>query len=272
VSGRCPLPCRSPGDNIDYLTPRGTLAAVMATLQAQGLSVQGYGAADHITHHRAVTIVQAQVGAGKTVPNEQDGFVQLDARLKDAYDAWIAGRSNPTRIVLLAHSHGVVWTHALARAHPEVPISVMIDLDGVCDLWETDHRRPVQTYLQSLPRNPYGFDLSDSCGSVRVGHIRYDLKDVVYPNVAVNLEVQSQRLLSGQGGKMIANLPFDALGNIRTDGSSGGIRTFRVNGETHSSVTLPGSRAVSWVRAELGTLSAHWGSGTTAAQPAPAAP
>lgn len=258
VSGRCPVACQAPGDNIDYLTPRGTVQALAAALEAHGLSVTSYAVASNLGQHTPRTISQAQVGVGRSVAAIQDGFLQLEARLNTAYTDWIQGRSNPTRIVLLAHSHGVVWTHALARAHPEVPIATMIDLDGVCDFWETDNRRQVQAYVSQQGHNPWSFDLADPCGSVRVGNVRYDLKDVVYPNVAVNLEVQSQRLVGREGGSVIANFPFDGLGNVRSDGSRTGVVTFRSAGETHSVVSRPGSRAFAWVGSQLGSLSASW--------------
>ena len=169
--------------------------------------------------------------------------------------------------MLLAHSHGVVWTHALARAHPEVQISAMIDLDGVCDLWEMDNRRAVQTYVGQLGHNPWAFDLADSCGSVRVGHIRYDLKDVVFSNVQSGLEVQSARLLSSGTGGLLANLPFDSLENVRPDGTRQGLLTYRSAGETHSMVSGPGSRAMAWVRTQLIALSAAWSPETPVATP-----
>jgi hypothetical protein len=258
VSGRCPTGCQSPADNVDYLTPRGTVQAVAATLEAQGLKVQSYAVSSNITRHRVQKVFQTQIGTGKTVPLDQDGFIQLEEKLIAAHRDWIAGRSNPTRIVLLAHSHGVVWTHALARAHPEVPIATMIDLDGVCDFWEMDNRRSIQAYVKSVGQSPWSFNLADSCGSVRVGHVRYDLKDVVYPNVATNLEVQSQRLLSRPDGTFLANLPFDGLKNIRSDGGQGGLSMFRSVGETHSWVSAAGSRAVNWVKAQLAPLSGQW--------------
>ena len=273
VAGRCPAPCRSPGDNLDYLTPRGTVQAVASVLEARGLSVQGYGVAAALTTHQPKRVVQAQIGAGKTVSATQDGFVQLEEHLLAADRDWIRGRSNPTRIVLLAHSHGVVWTHALARAHPEVPIAVMIDLDGICDFWESDNRRSIQDYVRGQGHTPWTFDLADSCGSVRVGHLRYDLKDVVYPNVAVGLEVQSQRLLSRQDGSFVANLPFDSLQNIRPDGSRTGLSMYRAPGETHSRISYPASRAVTWVTAQLNDLSTAWVPGQTPfAAPQPADP
>ncbi|MGY2893767.1 hypothetical protein [Deinococcus sp. UYEF24] len=261
VSGRCPTNCKAPEDNIDYLTPRGTVQAVQDTLEAQGLSVVSYAVASNLDRHTVHRVVQAQIGAGRTVPADQDGFLQLEDRLNTAYADWMRGRSNPTRIVLLAHSHGVVWTHALTRAHPEVPISAMIDLDGVCDFWEMDNRRFIQTYVQAyvarVGRNPWGFNLADSCGSVRVGNLRYDLKDVVYPNVQADLEVQSVHLLGG-GGSVVANAPYDGLQNIRTDGTRQGVQTYRSESETHSAVSSPSGKALAWVKARLTTLSADW--------------
>ena len=263
MSGRCP--CLSgPTNNVDYLTPRGTLRAVAAAFETLGLSVQTAGASAHLTSHLPTTAIQSQLGKGVLTAPTQDGFLQLEDRLRAAYTDWVYGRSNPTRIVLLAHSHGVVWTHALARAHPEIPISVMIDLDGICDLWELDNRLLIQAYVRSLGHNPWPFDLSNSCGAVRVGHVRYDLKDVVYPNVALDLEVQSQRLVSVAGG-FKANFPFDALANVRSDGSHVGIETFR-SGDTHSNVSVPGSEALIWVEARLSRIAADWHAPTPVAR------
>ncbi|WP_189087881.1 hypothetical protein [Deinococcus ruber] len=255
MSGRCPC-LSAPINNVDYLMPRGTVKAVAAAFEAQGLSVQSAGAAAHLTSHLPTTAIQSQLGKGVTVAPPQDGFLQMEARLVAAQRDWIVGRSNPTRIVLLAHSHGVVWTHALARAHPEVPISLMIDLDGVCDMWESDNRRLIQAYVQQLGHNPWPFDLSNSCASVRVGHVRYDLKDVVYPNVTLDLEVQSQRLVKVAGGFQ-ANFPFDALTNVRPDGSHTGIQTFRSQ-DTHSNVSMPGGEALVWIKDKLSEVVAGW--------------
>ena len=269
-SGRCPPGCQAPNDNIDYLTPRGTVQAVAAVLEARGLSVQTDAAASHLGLHTPGAVSQAQAGAGNAVAATQQGFVQLEERLTQAEQQWVRGRSNPTRIVLLAHSHGVVWSHALARAHPEAQIAAMIDLDGVCDFWETDHRQDIQARLRTLGRNPWGFDLADSCGSVLVGHIRYDLKDVVFPNVVSDLEVQSARLLGRPDGSFMANFPFDSLQNVRLDGSRTGIQTYRSPSDTHSSVSRPGSRAMAWVLARMTELSADWTPATPAASPAAA--
>jgi hypothetical protein len=263
VSGRCPPGCRAPDDNVDYLTPRGTVQAVLDTLTAQGLSAESYAVAGHLGRHTVRSTAQRQIGVGRTVALEQDGFLQLEDRLNVAYASWIRGRSNPTRIVLLAHSHGVVWTHALTRAQPEVPIAAMIDLDGVCDFWELDNRRFVQAHLARVGHNPWTFNLADSCGSVRVGNVRYDLKDVVYPNVQADLEVQSVHLFGGggprgSGGNAVANAPYDGLQNIRTDGTRQGIQTYRSANETHSAVSFPDSGALIWVRARLAELSADW--------------
>lgn len=271
VSGRCPPGCQAPTDNIDYLTPRGTVQAVASVFEARGLSVQVYAAASHLGLHTPTTISQTQAGAGNTVAATQQGFVQLEDRLTQAEQNWVRGRSNPTRIVLLAHSHGVVWSHVLARAHPEVQIAAMIDLDGVCDFWETDHRQDIRTYIRTLGRNPWSFDLADSCGSVRVGHIRYDVKDVVFPNVVSDLEVQSARLLGRPDGSFMANFPFDSLQNVRLDGSREGVQTFRSESDTHSAVSYPRSRAMAWVLSRLTELSADWTPAFPPAAPAPTA-
>lgn len=249
-SGRCPC-FDVPNDNVDYLTSRGTTREVASVFEARGMKVLIVGSSGHLTQHLPLAVHGEQLGAGVTVAPPQVGFLQMEARLVAAYQAWIYGRSNPTLIVLVGHSHGVVWTHALSRVHPEIPISVMIDLDGVCDLWEFDHRSIIGAYVRMLGRNPWPFDLANPCNSVQVGHIRYDLKDIVYPNVLLNLEVQTQPLALLADGSRQINFPFDQLANIRPDGSRNGIKTLRFGGETHTSITLPHRPALTALQAAL---------------------
>ncbi len=260
VSGRCPC-LNGPINNVEYLGQRGTVRALTAAFEALGLSVAHIGASAHLTSHFPPSAYESQLGEGVTVAPPQDGFIQLEDHLKAAYSNLIYGRSNPTRIVLVAHSHGVVWTHALARAHPDIPISLIIDLDGVCDLWEQDNRTLIQNYVRALGHNPWPFDLSNACGSLRVGNLRYDLKDLVYPNVAQNLEVQSQRLVSLRGG-LHANFPYDALDNVRPDGSRLGIQTFHSPDDTHTTVSLPTSSAMAWVKSSIASVVASWRTAT----------
>lgn len=250
VSGHCHIPC-DPADNWDYLTPRGTLEAVAEALRAEGLTVQTEGFSSHLTTHRS-----------KLSGREERGFLQLEELLLRAHAEFVWGRLNPTRIVLVAHSHGVVWTHQLARLHPEITVDTMIDLDGFCDVWERDNAAMVRQYMQGAGANRWRLDPSDPCGSVRVGPARLDVKDVVFPNVRVNLEVQSQRLggrTSEPGaGPFGANFPFDLVRNVRTDGSRAGIHTLYVRDENHSWVTVPGGPSMTWVTSKLRDVARGW--------------
>lgn len=249
-SGRCPC-FNVPNDNVDYLKARGTTQEVASVFEARGLKVMSVGASGHLTRHLPLAVHNEQLGVGVALAPPQDGFLQMEALLTKTYQTWMYGRSNPTRIVLLGHSHGVVWTHALSRAHPEIPISVMIDLDGSCAFWEFDHRRIIQVYVRSLGQNPWPFDLASSCSSVQVGHFRYDVKDVVYPNVLLDLEVQTRPVAHHPDGSTEFNIPYDQLSNIRPDGSHTGIQTWHFDSETHTSVTLPNQPALTAVRASL---------------------
>ncbi|MFC4454872.1 hypothetical protein [Deinococcus sonorensis] len=252
ISGRCPPPClNAPDDNTEYLARRGVVQALTRTLQDAGLSVQSSTAAAHLTLHRPH-------GSTEDVP----GFLQVEAQLTTAYQRWMVGRRNPTRIVLLAHSHGVVWTHALARAHPEILVAALIDLDGLCDVWERDNARIIQAYVRQLGHNPWPFNLADSCGSVMAGHLRYDLKDVVTDNVERNLEVESQRFAGRSTEPLIgpygANYAFDLVRNVRTDGSRRGIQTFVASTQNHSQVTQTDGPALRWVQLQLAALARGW--------------
>ncbi|WP_293911447.1 hypothetical protein [Deinococcus sp.] len=92
-----------------------------------------------------------------------------------------------------------------------------------------------------------------------------NLKDLVLPNVALNLEVQSKRwparpipaALAGPGsyhGGLYVNYLFDLTPNRRPGGSRTDIATFISVREDHSAVSYPGSTALSWVKDQLGLL------------------
>ncbi|ADV67750.1 hypothetical protein [Deinococcus maricopensis] len=252
VSGRCAGLCpTAPGDNWDYLTPRGTVGAVADALRAEGLSVQAEGFSAHLTAHTSSL-------SGR----EERGFLQLEDALVRAHETLMRGRRHPTRVVLLAHSHGTVWTHQLTRLHPEVTFDAVIDLDSVCDLWERDNAAAVRAFVRGPGTGRWPFDPSNPCGSVLVGPARLDVKDVVFPNVHANLEVQSQRLVGRSTepavGPFGANFPFDLVRNVRFDGTRTGIQTYRSGTENHSRVTYPGGPSMTWVVSRVRELARAW--------------
>ncbi|THF71750.1 hypothetical protein E7T06_01995 [Deinococcus sp. Arct2-2] len=248
VSGRCGPPCAAPRDDWDSLTPRGTVDAVANALAATGLSVQVAGYASNANE----TFFSRQVLAF------QPGFGALVRDLDRMKTSWLAG-PNPPRLVLLGHSQGVIWTHYLTRINPDVRFSLLIDLDGSCTFWTADRATdrppvPLNYPAPGLPKPAQACDnLATSAGTLRG-------KDVVWPNVERNLEVQSKRLpaRTSPAGGLPINYLFDLTRNARPDGSRTGIETFVSVREDHSAISSPRSDAVRWISEHATQLTVGW--------------
>ncbi len=243
VSGRCGVPCSSaPDDNYDYLTGRGTADAVAQAFRDLGKSVLVLGYSSHLFNHYS------------SISNAYEyGFLQLEADF-----GWVRSNWPGARRVLLAHSHGTNWTHDLLRAHPGWTVDYLIDLDGICALWEDDNEDDFD-YFYSHYGNPWPVDLSKSCDIEPIkkhwwGTSKYSAKDVAYPGATYNLEVQSARLLASsvttQGN---TSLVYDYTDNLRLDAGRDRIWTF-VADENHSGITYPGSSALQWIVNEIHTI------------------
>lgn len=257
ISGRCGPPCVSPRDNWDYLSSRGTLDSLADTISAAGYRVQVAGYASH----------PAALYQPPYLPTAQRGFGALLADFEQIRGRWLGG-ARPPRVVLLAHSHGVVWSHLLTRRHPEVPVALQIDLDGICVAWGGDYGAA----LRDAPMLPDGLPAArGACDKVTVKGRGVAYKDIVWPNVAHNLEVQSKRLPSrtGVSGGLPVNYLFELSANLRLDGSASGIERFVSAREDHSAVTKPGSDALRWVTARTNLLLQAW-KNQDAALPPPA--
>ncbi|GGS17960.1 hypothetical protein [Deinococcus knuensis] len=250
VSGRCSPPCLAPRDNVDYLSARGTLDALADVFAARGLNVQVSGYASHPAAQFRSPFISA----------DQRGYAALQADL-NAIKPWLRG-PRPPRLVLLGHSQGAVWLHHLTRVNPDVTFDVQVDLDAICVGWRSDFR----TLLRGRDQTP---SLLEACDQIQVNGARRNIKDVVWPNVTVNLEVQSKRYpaRSGTGGLPV-NYLFDLSGNTRLDGTSRGLQLFVSSREDHSAVTTPHSDALAWVNARLTRVVQAWEPALPSAQPA----
>lgn len=248
VSGRCGPPCAAPRDDWDSLTPRGTVDAVAGAIADAGLKVQVAGYASNANE----TFFSKQVLAF------QPGFGSLVRDLNRMRSTWLAG-PNPPRLVLLGHSQGVIWTHYLTRIYPDVPFSLLIDLDGSCTFWGADRATdqllvPLNYPAPGLPKPAQACEnLTTPAGTLRG-------KDVVWPNVERNLEVQSKRLpaRTSSAGGLPVNYLFDLTRNARPDGSRIGIETFISVREDHSAVSHPNSDALRWVSEHAAQLALGW--------------
>lgn len=246
ISGRCPPPCVSPRDNWEYLSSRGTLDHLADTIAGAGYRVQVSGYASHPAVQYASPYLEAP----------QRGFGALLADFGQMKRSWLqSGR--PPRLVLLAHSHGVVWSHLLTRRHADVPIALQVDLDGLCVAWGGDYGAAIRR----LPEPPESASSArGACEKVMVGGRGVAYKDIVWPNVARNLEVQSKRLPSrtGVAGGLPVNYLFEWSANLRLDGSAAGIERFVSAREDHGAVTRPGSDAMRWVSGQTALILAEW--------------
>jgi len=210
-------------DNVPYLGDPGD--AVQALAQ--------YFQGEHGDSIAIANFTDLYVG---DAPGRQ-GFVEL-VRLLDFVDEnWIAGTpDHPTRIVMVAHSHGAVWAHLAASVRPDVPIDYLVTLDGICTYWECEHAGTIGDWI-AVNGDPWPFDIADPCGSRDVpgAAAPYDVKDVAPFSVAVNLEVQSGDLLV-----------YDSVDNVRPDGSKDGIETYLAS-ESHTQVDAAASGSMLWV-------------------------
>lgn len=175
------------------------------------------------------------------------GYLDLLATLDAAFADWIAGRSDPTRIVIVAHSHGAVWAHAATSMRPDVPIEALVSLDGVCIRWEDDHEDPIRDFYAEQGGNPFPWDLSEACEQWTIPGVggAADTEDVTFPSVLLNIEARADA----------GDFPFfaDEQDNHRLDGGEEGIERFDST-DSHSLIDEPGRETLLFVNARLQTL------------------
>lgn len=242
VAGRCGVPCVAPRDNWAYLGSRGTVDRVAQEFEAAGMSVQA-------ANYASSPLPEFTSGLTGT---PQRGYAALLHDLDALRATW--GADAP-RLVLLGHSQGVAWLHQLTRDRPDVPFAAQIDLDGICLGWKTD--------FGPLIRTTDPFSPLSACDTLTVAGQRVNGKDVVWPNVARGIEVQSKRLpRRGAANGFAVNYLFEVEGNVRLDGTTRGLTRFVSPREDHSAVTYPGSDAMTWVAGQVRVLTQDWTQGT----------
>lgn len=238
VSGHCnPFRCFT-SYNDEYLNSGGTLRAIAAPFLDRGLQVSSLAATDNF--------YDEPVGAETPAAY---GFLSLLARLEWVRDNLVADWDDPTRIVVVGHSHGTVWAHlalhVLEQEGSPVPVDVLVDLDAVSEGWEDkvslgfgDAWGSVIQDYTSRTGTVWPFEIWNSADSwVVPGDAGLlDIEDIVPDSVTVNLEVWSS------DGTAIR----DRDPNIRLDGSTTGFARIQ-SVENHEGTVEPGSDSIEWV-------------------------
>ena len=179
------------------------------------------------------------------------GYIDLVAHLRFVRDQWVRSRTRPTRVVVVAHSHGGAWATAAIREVSDVPVRLQVALDHSSYGWGIVGHDTHDAVMGGDPRDEYRINTIVRCpsdaGSWSDTSDIYDLEDVVFPNVQEALEVQS-------GEPVIGIEPYDEKWNVRLDGTVSGLSCFwtgtdhdevrRTNGTTYPQV-------INWIRTRL---------------------
>lgn len=246
ISGHCvPLMGLCDGDfNPEYLSHAGTIDVVADALFERGLAVQW--AAFNDGWYAWVDADGELLVAG---------FSGLVSTLEMAQREWIDGVDNPTRVVLIGHGHGAVWTHMAALALPGLAVDVMVDLDGMSAGWDdTDGYlgvgdawpEEIPGYVEEGDRD-WAIDAWEAADSWAVEGLdaALDVEDFVPDNVLLNLEVRSR-----PSPQQVESGVYDGQDNHRLDGTTVGVRSCE-SLEDHYGVYEPATDCMDWVVDEV---------------------
>ncbi|UQN08032.1 hypothetical protein [Deinococcus sp. QL22] len=154
------------------------------------------------------------------------GFISLTHDVAQIYSTAIRGVSNPSKLVFVAHSHGVVWAHLFSMLYPQVPIEIQFDFDGVCADWQTDNQGDFE---RRNIGNITDFEAVCRTRALVFGGSSTDMHNITQPNVKYNVDLQSSDPTLR-----------DSVDNKRPDGSTTGIYAKKF-WDLHSGITHPGS-------------------------------
>ncbi|WP_236516764.1 hypothetical protein [Sandaracinus amylolyticus] len=242
ASGHC-FGISCPEYNREYLAADGTVQAIIDLIEARGRSA-GYAAFSDSLHDWENT------STGEVLAY---GWLSMLAFLDFVRTEWIADFDNPTRVIVLGHSHGTVWAHlalmVLELEGAPVPVDVLVDLDGVSIGWEDDLETGFvgDTWASELiayterTGTSWPFEVWDAADSFFVPGVSelQDVEEIVPNSVLANLEVWSSDGIGSIGLR-------DAQPNWRRDGTMTNV--FREQSvENHGDTAQPWSDAMRWV-------------------------
>ncbi|GGL17488.1 hypothetical protein GCM10010844_40390 [Deinococcus radiotolerans] len=210
-------------NNFNYLEQRQTLAAVVRAVEKNGWTARAMGYAASLND---------RTNTSSGVLATHRGYLSLVSDLQTIVRRDMQGVRNPSRLIVVGHSHGTVWSHLLTALSPALPIEIQVDLDGVCAYWQTDNEGD---FRQAGLGDLLDFERVCRTRSSALGGDASDLQNVVFGNVRYNLDVHSSDLAL-----------FDGTDNTRPDGSRAGIFSAAFP-ENHSDVTWPTSATMTWV-------------------------
>ncbi len=229
-----------------YLIRDGAALDVAATLEGLGFSVAVWDHGDALWNHDEAGTALSPSDPGEPV---SFGFLQLLSDLELIRDTWISSYENPTRIVVLAHSHGVVWAHLAMNLVTDAPVDVLIDLDGDVEGWDSvgpaglavdGWDQALLDFTANFGIN-WGFDVwaARDAWPVIGDDVLHDIEDVVPASAALNLEVWG-------GG----NLLRDQDPNVRLDGTDTDVLRLETS-LSHEALARSGTESTAWIAEQL---------------------
>ncbi|HZJ09072.1 MAG TPA: hypothetical protein VFD39_05210, partial [Trueperaceae bacterium] len=108
-SGHCGLVChtRNTWSYLDTASDEtggvAVLAGIAGAYENLGLEVETFSVSSFVTAHYSLISEELE-----------PGYLQAQAYLDAVKRDWISGYADPTRVVLVGHSHGTVWASLLA--------------------------------------------------------------------------------------------------------------------------------------------------------------
>ena len=220
----------------------GDVAAALESLGAS-VSVWDHGDSfyDHDSDGNAFT-----PGSGEAADY---GFLQLLEEMVFIRDSMIAQFDNPTRVVVVAHSHGVVWCHTAMHLISDLPVDVLIDLDGDVESWDhipapgvaADSWNAVIADYNGQTGFSWAFDITQARDGWTVPGMDelQDIEDVIPSSADLALEVWANGVLLR-----------DEDPNVRLDGTIDDVLLLQT-GESHEGLARSGNEGITWAVEQL---------------------
>ena len=233
--------------NDEYLDDQGTLQRIAQEFERSGFTVDTLGYADQFYNLDDSAREFAPPSPG--VDSAEYGFLMLLRDLAEIRDRFIIGQAEPTSLIIVAHSHGAVWAHMAIYYLLDLPVDVLVTLDGESLGWRGDGLSFIandnwRSVISSYSRTrgvlwPLGLDASDPVDAFDIPGVAslQDIEDVVPDNVVWNLETS--------GDYSFAAIR-DGDPSHRLDGSFRGIVSMQFD-ESHDDLDGPYSETMDWV-------------------------